>query len=294
MQLWSESCARTGLVGVNESDPCSATVHIHTFFNLGGYKAGFVLKVDYSKLNQVHISVFLLVDVNLLTLCLFCREQKKYRVFVVIPLLPGFEGDISAGGGNAIQAILHFTYRWDFCCPALCPQIRTNTFTFNNHRNHNLLIFIGHFQTVIWFILFMLTYGIKTEYIMNHHDELLFYYLAWLIGILLFCILLTLMQINVLGPCAEGSTPSCQGLVKVSLQPHLPAVTPIQKSTSHHRVPPVSSLTRVSFFPSHCSFKLKLLVLGICSLVSVLILDSFIFFSHTITSTVHMSTWVFF
>ncbi|KAM3601908.1 uncharacterized protein V6R79_021040 [Siganus canaliculatus] len=38
-------------------------------------------------------------------------EQKKFRVFVVIPLLPGFEGDISAGGGNAIQAILHFTYR---------------------------------------------------------------------------------------------------------------------------------------------------------------------------------------
>lgn len=40
------------------------------------------------------------------------REQKKYRVFVVIPLLPGFEGDISEGGGNAIKAILHFTYRW--------------------------------------------------------------------------------------------------------------------------------------------------------------------------------------
>uniref|UniRef100_A0A8C9XF16 Phospholipase n=1 Tax=Sander lucioperca TaxID=283035 RepID=A0A8C9XF16_SANLU len=38
-------------------------------------------------------------------------EQKKYRVFVVIPLLPGFEGDIGAGGGNAIQAILHFTFR---------------------------------------------------------------------------------------------------------------------------------------------------------------------------------------
>ncbi|XP_049599377.1 phospholipase D2 isoform X2 [Syngnathus scovelli] len=39
------------------------------------------------------------------------REQKKYRVFVVIPLLPGFEGDITTGGGNAIKAILHFTYR---------------------------------------------------------------------------------------------------------------------------------------------------------------------------------------
>ncbi|KAG7484857.1 hypothetical protein MATL_G00053770 [Megalops atlanticus] len=38
-------------------------------------------------------------------------EQKKYRVYVVVPLLPGFEGDISTGGGNAIQAILHFTYR---------------------------------------------------------------------------------------------------------------------------------------------------------------------------------------
>ncbi|XP_013862151.1 phospholipase D1 [Austrofundulus limnaeus] len=39
------------------------------------------------------------------------REHKKFRVFVVIPLLPGFEGDIRTGGGNAIQAILHYTYR---------------------------------------------------------------------------------------------------------------------------------------------------------------------------------------
>lgn len=47
----------------------------------------------------------------------YFREQKKYRVFVVVPLLPGFEGDISAGGGNAIQAILHFTYRWELFPP---------------------------------------------------------------------------------------------------------------------------------------------------------------------------------
>ncbi|CAL1596388.1 unnamed protein product [Knipowitschia caucasica] len=39
------------------------------------------------------------------------REQKKYRVYVVTPLLPGFEGDISTGGGSAIQAIMHFNYR---------------------------------------------------------------------------------------------------------------------------------------------------------------------------------------
>uniref|UniRef100_A0A8C9P106 Phospholipase n=1 Tax=Spermophilus dauricus TaxID=99837 RepID=A0A8C9P106_SPEDA len=39
------------------------------------------------------------------------REGQRYRVYVVIPLLPGFEGDISTGGGNALQAIMHFNYR---------------------------------------------------------------------------------------------------------------------------------------------------------------------------------------
>nr|XP_046268840.1 phospholipase D1a [Scatophagus argus]XP_046268841.1 phospholipase D1a [Scatophagus argus] len=39
------------------------------------------------------------------------KEGKKYRVYVVTPLLPGFEGDISTGGGNAIQAVMHFNYR---------------------------------------------------------------------------------------------------------------------------------------------------------------------------------------
>ncbi|XP_037136093.1 phospholipase D1-like [Syngnathus acus] len=39
------------------------------------------------------------------------REGQKYRVYVVTPLLPGFEGDISTGGGSAIQAIMHFNYR---------------------------------------------------------------------------------------------------------------------------------------------------------------------------------------
>ncbi|KAJ8357090.1 hypothetical protein SKAU_G00198840 [Synaphobranchus kaupii] len=39
------------------------------------------------------------------------KENKKYRVYVVTPLLPGFEGDISTGGGNAIQAVMHFNYR---------------------------------------------------------------------------------------------------------------------------------------------------------------------------------------
>ncbi|XP_039511420.1 phospholipase D1 isoform X4 [Pimephales promelas] len=39
------------------------------------------------------------------------REGKKFRVYVVMPLLPGFEGDISSGGGQAIKAIMYFNYR---------------------------------------------------------------------------------------------------------------------------------------------------------------------------------------
>lgn len=48
------------------------------------------------------------------------REGKKYRVYVVTPLLPGFEGDINTGGGSAIQAIMHFNYRcvWTQSSPA--------------------------------------------------------------------------------------------------------------------------------------------------------------------------------
>ncbi|XP_068437677.1 phospholipase D1 [Clinocottus analis] len=39
------------------------------------------------------------------------KEGKKFRVYVVTPLLPGFEGDINTGGGSAIQAVMHFNYR---------------------------------------------------------------------------------------------------------------------------------------------------------------------------------------
>ncbi|XP_076857811.1 phospholipase D1 isoform X2 [Brachyhypopomus gauderio] len=39
------------------------------------------------------------------------REGKRFRVYVVLPLLPGFEGDISSGGGQAIKAIMFFNYR---------------------------------------------------------------------------------------------------------------------------------------------------------------------------------------
>ncbi|XP_070585330.1 phospholipase D2 isoform X4 [Erythrolamprus reginae] len=38
-------------------------------------------------------------------------EKKSFRAYMLLPLLPGFEGDIAQGGSNSIQAILHFTYR---------------------------------------------------------------------------------------------------------------------------------------------------------------------------------------
>uniref|UniRef100_A0A4W4EPI5 Phospholipase n=1 Tax=Electrophorus electricus TaxID=8005 RepID=A0A4W4EPI5_ELEEL len=48
------------------------------------------------------------------------KENKKFRVYVVIPLLPGFEGDISTGGGSALQAVMHFNYRCEHSCKHCC------------------------------------------------------------------------------------------------------------------------------------------------------------------------------
>ncbi|XP_029568336.1 phospholipase D1-like [Salmo trutta] len=42
--------------------------------------------------------------------CVF-REKRQFRVYIVMPLLPRFEGDISSGGGQAIKAIMYFNYR---------------------------------------------------------------------------------------------------------------------------------------------------------------------------------------
>uniref|UniRef100_A0A8B9D413 Phospholipase n=1 Tax=Anser cygnoides TaxID=8845 RepID=A0A8B9D413_ANSCY len=53
------------------------------------------------------------------------RENKRFRVYVVIPLLPGFEGDISTGGGNALQAIMHFNYRYALALTAAYLLSRT-------------------------------------------------------------------------------------------------------------------------------------------------------------------------
>ena len=42
---------------------------------------------------------------------LFFRENKKFRVFVLVPLLPAFEGQVGdSTTGNALRVILHYNY----------------------------------------------------------------------------------------------------------------------------------------------------------------------------------------
>lgn len=38
------------------------------------------------------------------------REGSVFRVFVVMPLLPGFEGEVGGPSGTALRAITHWNY----------------------------------------------------------------------------------------------------------------------------------------------------------------------------------------
>ncbi|CAI4222449.1 unnamed protein product [Auanema sp. JU1783] len=39
------------------------------------------------------------------------KEKQNFRVYIMIPLLPGFEGDVGAPKGSSLQAVLHWTYQ---------------------------------------------------------------------------------------------------------------------------------------------------------------------------------------
>jgi len=41
---------------------------------------------------------------------LCCRAQENFRVYVLLPLLPAFEGEIGTSTGTAIQAVVHWNY----------------------------------------------------------------------------------------------------------------------------------------------------------------------------------------
>uniref|UniRef100_A0A158R3R6 Phospholipase n=1 Tax=Syphacia muris TaxID=451379 RepID=A0A158R3R6_9BILA len=38
------------------------------------------------------------------------KENENFKVYILVPLLPGFEGDVGAPGGSALQAVLHWTF----------------------------------------------------------------------------------------------------------------------------------------------------------------------------------------
>ncbi|CAJ0951474.1 unnamed protein product, partial [Mesorhabditis belari] len=39
------------------------------------------------------------------------QDNENFRVYLLLPLMPGFEGDVGAPGGSSLQAVLHWTYR---------------------------------------------------------------------------------------------------------------------------------------------------------------------------------------
>lgn len=60
---------------------------------------------------------------NLKCLCNF-RERAVFRVFVVMPLLPGFEGEIGGPSGTSLHAITNWNYA-SICryCSLLLPAV---------------------------------------------------------------------------------------------------------------------------------------------------------------------------
>ena len=57
----------------------------------------------------------------LLLLLLIRREDAVFRVYVVMPLLPGFEGKVGSQSGTALHAITHWNYA-SICRYVQCAQ----------------------------------------------------------------------------------------------------------------------------------------------------------------------------
>lgn len=77
----------------------------------------------------------------------FSREKKIFRVFIILPLLPGFEGDVAGATGNALRLITHWNYA--SICRAENSIIRrllkagvktpSDYISFHSLRNHSML-----------------------------------------------------------------------------------------------------------------------------------------------------------
>ncbi len=54
------------------------------------------------------VAVRAIADVTLALLHIFSSAGETFRVFILLPLLPAFEGEIGSATGNALRTILHY------------------------------------------------------------------------------------------------------------------------------------------------------------------------------------------
>ena len=51
------------------------------------------------------------ITLEIVIIFLIAREKKKFRVYILVPLLPAFEGQVEdSSTGNALRVILHYNY----------------------------------------------------------------------------------------------------------------------------------------------------------------------------------------
>lgn len=63
------------------------------------------------------------------------RAKQKFRVFVVMPLLPGFEGEVGAPSGTSLHAVTHWNYQSisrSVPCSIKTRNLQINSFSFRH------------------------------------------------------------------------------------------------------------------------------------------------------------------
>lgn len=68
------------------------------------------------------------------------REKKCFRVIIVIPLLPGFQGGLDDGGAASVRALLHWQYRTISKGP---NSILQNLYNIMGQKAHDYISFYG-------------------------------------------------------------------------------------------------------------------------------------------------------
>jgi len=66
------------------------------------------------------------------------REGAVFRVFVVMPLLPGFEGEVGGPSGTALRAITHWNYA-SISRYVIVMYIIDNYMQINKHTYYGLI-----------------------------------------------------------------------------------------------------------------------------------------------------------